>query len=651
VNRRVVVRRLLVAGLVVLVVLELAYLVAGNLLLATDWGRDLVNRKPERVAVQWDGGWTAWPGTVHLDGLKLRGQSRSVQWAATAERASGSISLLGLLAREFRADDIRASGVTFLLRRRQDREWKNHPPPPVELQPEIPGLENPPLDPPSRPDRAPEDAWELGLEFDRLTDVREIWVDQVRYLGPAEASGGFEIFLKRTIEVLPSRLELAGGRLELAGEEVAREITGVLTAESDRYSHPENKGTAALAFYRFGAEGSGEVGDVAGLVPDGQALELERLAGRLAVDGSFVQGRLAPGTRIAVEPAAVSLRLLDDRAEGSGRVEATVADGGWEATGVLEEFSITRLGADAPHVTGEQLTAELAGASAELGELLDRVHLTLDLPPATLADLTVYDDVLPAAADLRILGGRGTLSGHFEAELRRPPEVSGTSETPTAAGDSEVSGTSAEVSGTSASASASGSLRLTSQGLAARFGDVSLAGDLTVDAVFPTLDLAGREYRLDGTTVTIDRGRLGGEVAGDDRPWNGRVRVIYGALTPGGGTLVDANLDGRFSDTRPLLALYASRRDLPDWLERVLTEDDLEVSGRVAAGSDAVRLREMEITAEDLEILGDLALSGPGQRRGRLYLAFGRLDLGVELTPAGRDLHLLRAKKWFEEGR
>lgn len=640
-THRRLLRRLVLAALALLAVLEVGYLVAGNLFLRTEWGRELVNRKPERMAARWDGGWTVWPGSVHLENLELRGQSRSVQWAATAERASGAISLLGLATREFRTDDIRATGVTFRLRRRHDREWKNRRPPPVALQPEIPGLENPPVDPPPRPNRAPEDAWEIGLDFDRLTDVREIWVDQVRYLGPAEASGGFEMRLKRTTEVLPSRLEFAGGRLLLAGEEVASGVAGVLSAESDRYPHPEHKGTAALAFYRFGAQGSGEVGDVAGLAPDSQALELERLAGRLAVDGTFDRGRLGPDTRIAVDPAEVVLRLLDDRAEGSGRVEATVTDGTWEADGVLDEFSITRLGADAPHVSGSGLAATLRGASAELGEILDRVHLALDLPPATLTDLAVYDDLLPAAAGLRILGGRGTLAGQFEAELRRPPEVSGTPEVPADTGDSELSGTSA----------ASGSLRLVSEGLAARFGDVDLSGDLTVDAVFPDLDLAGRAYRLDGTTVTLERGRLGGEVTGGDTPWNGRMGVIYGALTPGGGDLVTATLDGRFSDTRPLIALYASRRDLPDWLERVLVEDDLEVSGRVAAGADAVRLQEMEITTEDLEILGDLSLSGPGRRRGRLYLAFGRLNLGIELTPAGRDLHLLRAKRWFEEGR
>jgi len=114
-------RRLLRAA-VSLLALYVLYLVAGNVFLNTSIGRDVVNRKPEKFRMEWEGGLTLWPGQVTLRGIRLEGLARNIAWDVQAEAARGRIALWPLLRKELRFPWIDADQVTGGARRIAPRE-------------------------------------------------------------------------------------------------------------------------------------------------------------------------------------------------------------------------------------------------------------------------------------------------------------------------------------------------------------------------------------------------------------------------------------------------------------------------------------------------------------------------------------------------
>ena len=86
---------------ITLLMLEAAYLVGANGFLHSDWGRELLNRRPEKLTVAWQRAWTWLPGLVTFRRLELRGNARRASWQVTVERGRMLIWLPSLLLSEF----------------------------------------------------------------------------------------------------------------------------------------------------------------------------------------------------------------------------------------------------------------------------------------------------------------------------------------------------------------------------------------------------------------------------------------------------------------------------------------------------------------------------------------------------------------------
>ena len=58
----------------------IVYLLGVNVFLNLGVFRPLINRKPEKILLEWDRAWTILPGHIHLRGFRIRGQTRRQQW-------------------------------------------------------------------------------------------------------------------------------------------------------------------------------------------------------------------------------------------------------------------------------------------------------------------------------------------------------------------------------------------------------------------------------------------------------------------------------------------------------------------------------------------------------------------------------------------
>jgi hypothetical protein len=180
--------RVAAAALAVLATVEVAYLAAGNLLVATPLLERLLDRKPEKRRVEWDRAWTVVPGRVHLRGFRLRVQNRPTQWLLTLDRATATIDLPALTRRGFHLTSLDGDGLTFRLRRRLDTRPETGAA--QEAAPPIPGLANPPARPPEEVYGRPEGpGWRIELDRVTVTGVREIWIDEHRVTGDGRLTG------------------------------------------------------------------------------------------------------------------------------------------------------------------------------------------------------------------------------------------------------------------------------------------------------------------------------------------------------------------------------------------------------------------------------------------------------------------------------
>jgi hypothetical protein len=166
-----------------LLVLEIAYLILGNLFLRFGLRR-IANGSPQEVMLEYESAYALWPGTASIRGYRLRSQDTHIQWRLDVEHADITVDLLALFRRTSHATRIRAEGVSFRLR----RKLSNATAPRAGALPPIEGYDDPPMKAIGAPGPPTTDAEYsdvmVNLE-DSEASVREIWVDEFRIVGPA----------------------------------------------------------------------------------------------------------------------------------------------------------------------------------------------------------------------------------------------------------------------------------------------------------------------------------------------------------------------------------------------------------------------------------------------------------------------------------
>ncbi|MFQ5936261.1 MAG: hypothetical protein ACE5LB_07630, partial [Acidiferrobacterales bacterium] len=135
-------RKWLIIAVSVVLAIEVIYVVGANVFLNSERAFDLINRKPEKLWLRWDKGWTLVPGVAHVEGLQIRGQDRNFQWYAQLDEITTAVSLTALIEKRFRTVWMRGSGLNFSMRQRLP--LGSTPGKEAALMPDIPGLSNPP---------------------------------------------------------------------------------------------------------------------------------------------------------------------------------------------------------------------------------------------------------------------------------------------------------------------------------------------------------------------------------------------------------------------------------------------------------------------------------------------------------------------------
>jgi hypothetical protein len=609
------------------------YLAAGNLWLHEGGLERMLNRRPERLSIHWKSAWTLWPGVVHVRGFELRNQTRTFQWWVAVDRGTVDVDLWNLQDRELLLGPVSGTGAVFRLRRRLDTPPRSRPGRP-ELYPPIPGLANPPaakpelLYPPKPgPKRNP---WHVQITGLNLDDVREVWIEEVRFAGQARVAGGFDVRARERVEVEPSRVEILAGTLGLGAGTRARPILadarGRLDGRIEPYAPQKFKGWQVFNFTSGRVTLEGQVHSLAFLdvfFRETRWVDLRFGGGRTTTDLRLRRGEILPGSSLEARPEGITVSFLDYRAQGDGSVRWWVEREKGATTGkialALDHFRIQREGYGRPHVRGRGLRLEAASDRPRIGGLFDPRWVAIDMAEAEVPDLRFYNAYLPARSGLTLTGGSGRMSARFRAAA---PAWIGT-----------------------------GEMRLTAQGLGARFQEKRLRGNLALHTLLRRADLREKRFDIGGSKIdltdVVSLDAPPGEAPGS--PWWARAHFDNAVLAPGSPVFLRARVESTLSDTRPLFALVApagGRGKVLHWVDDLLDIQGIGATADLTVGRSFLGVDHLAVAGGKAQVQGRFQVAD-GQQRGILYAALGRLDVGLELADGKRDWKILHPRKWF----
>ncbi len=620
-------RRWLVRALIVLALLQGLYLVLANAFLQSSAGHRLINRKPEKIQISWGSARTFLPGYVHLTDVHLKNQNRRLRWELELDRARLRFSVPALALKRFSVRHLHMQGMEFRLLRRPE------PGAPLpDDRPEISGFPGPLASPAGpRPPRR-RGAWTLSLSGIEVEGIREVWIEDQRFVGDGRANGGVWLEVGGPLRIAPSVLELVEGRITSGDEMVSETVRLVIEARSDRFVPHENRGIAVLGFLsgrvRFESPETG-FGFLNGYFRKAPWIDVGG-TGDVRVDVTVDRGRLSPGSLVTVDSQDLTVDALEFHAFGRGEIRAEVkvpeekptptdADGiETRLEAELHDFEIGGGSSGTPLARGSGLTLAARSDEADLVDGFGNVDVELVIPRSEIPDLSAFNAFLPAATDLRIDSGQGNFQGRLSLS--------------------------------SADHSGNGELEVQGEGVGLIFQDNTVFGDVRVVTRLQSADLIGRRFDISGTRVDLERFRItNAESDAEETGWWGKIELRDGELRGGEEPRgIDATLVAQLRDSGPLAAYLAEKKAALSWFENLMTVEDVTAEGHLRTDGKTISIDRVRITGDKLEILAAALHLTHGRRDGLFFFKLGPLSAAVEIDGQDRDWKLIRSRRWYE---
>ncbi len=585
------------------VLVELLYVVGANLFLNSDWGQSKLNRRPEKLAMQWQVVWTLVPGLVHFEGLELRGRARRASWRARLSRGRLYIWLPSLFNRHLRLLSGAATGSS------------------VEVDSALPPAG-------SRPERRKR-GWRISIDRLDLADVERLRFGRYRIEGAGRLRGAASFEVRGPMAFEFTELSFHDARILAAGVMAADSLTldAVLDVEETTI------GDTTIADLLAGASGDIELvaeasnlGFLTAYLGRFPWIDIDGI-GHLAVDLEMTDGWLAPGSSLDFEGPMISASYLGFRASGAGRVRGRVPEGAGHVLleAELDSYGVERRADGEQLLEGRALSVVVTNDSTAIDRPAQGVAVAFRLPPARVLDMAALDPYVPGSTGLALAGG--------EAEI------------------------SADIDYSAAERGGQGWLRFEGRRIVADFDDSRVQANVVLDARFPSVELEAGILTLDGTALAIDRVRLQRDGEMEESDWSARLRVPAGTLTrefasdPPEPAVVSGTLEAELVDTTPLTAVIRDRAPKLAWFDELLTVENVELESGFRLAGPEVRLEGLVISGgaeERLEILAELDLRKRSVE-GVVFVGWRLLTAAVMLGDDGRDWKLTRSRRWYTE--
>jgi hypothetical protein len=594
------------------VVLLLVGSVGGmNALLATRWPMQWMNGDPDHLRVSYGHAWTLWPPlALQLEDLNLSFQDPDTQVQIQAARVSGYLSPWALLSLRLQAHGVKASGIVFKLRPRVlpgDEGVKRAWLPPIDGFPSV--------------DKVPGEVWPKLITFDlggmQLTDVREVWVGEVRYRGAGAISGGMVFEPLRSLTLDDISLTDTKGELT-RGDQTLLTLTALSArADLDRLAF-EGVGLADLHKLSAnvtlkGALDSASLANFA--VRSVPWLTVSGADGLVDADVRLTRGVLQDGSTFVSKAPGVTLLTPFVSLRGEGEVRLTAKEGARRLELVLLSPQVT--GSDkTPWMHAERFRLVSKGpADLTAPDVFDGV---LTLTKARASDLRFLNRFLPRGAGLSVVSGDGLVNA-------------------TIALDSTTSKGSGEVEATFSK------LELASR--ASR-----LTGQAVVKAHLRSIDLSTGLMRLDGSSFEF----TDATVFADKRRYDGfwlKARVPEWSLSVNGPLRTTATVAFEVQHLQPVMGIVEAQVPVPFPVRLMSEHHDVSCTASVRVAPNLVEVTDLRIHAEALDVWADLAVRETPGVWGAVLVKSMPVIAAIELRGVSQRAVLADAVPWFHKWR
>lgn len=608
------------AALVFVVALFALYLIVGNGLLLARVPVRYFEGRTQSVRISYDSAWTWWPGAVWASDLVVAIQQRGEELEFRAEEASGKVHVDDLVRGTFRLTRLDADELSFRFRSRRDdlaaAEAASVMLPPIAAFGALAVKDGTPKSVP--PTDADYDKWRVVVDVDRAS-VREVWVEGLRFQGPAAVSGGIDFKPYRWVRVPPTAVRIEGGSFQRVGLSPPDLVVDVDARARLTVPHfpVDLDAVDLLRFMDLDLAGDGMADAGAWLtalsvLPGGDALAHDG-TGPLRVRGALRQGQILPGSRATWETVHV------DVVTSMGR--ATVA-GPARVVAVAEPDAVVHVRADT--TAADLRLLALAGGVIHAEGAEGWLRLRND--PHLLEPVFAAGHLAVPAANMGLVG----LSPAKEVRFERGIAF--------ARGTLDVDG----------------AMRFRGRG-ASRVDDLVMSasgmkvtGRLQADV---TLDEAtfGDHARVRAASFLRldDMGLAAGEerVAG----WWGRIEARTSMEKIGEGPVsTQTTLHTRARDAEPVRAMLEGANHIPG-----IVGDQLEMKGLVATGLVESRGPRLQVDLEDAtgegaRVRGRLVESGD-EMRAAFLVETDVVDAGVAIARKKTSVQMLAGDGWLAE--
>ncbi|WP_313953584.1 hypothetical protein, partial [Accumulibacter sp.] len=473
-------------------VVEILYLVTGNLLLNGGFLPQMLSRTPDRFRIEWASAWTIVPGHLRVTGLTLSGQTPRQQWWFAMGQGEARLALGSLFYKTVRLADLEVDSMSAGVRdriavavapaARLASSAGALPTVPAVPQPDAAPLT---LTPPEAEGVSEWSGWTIAVNHADIAQIQALEVDGYRFSGQARLRlEGFNYRLDGPLAMARGRVQLDSGKLLRGSELLAADLQGDVDIRLDGFVPGENPGAGAARFVSGSLTVTGDLasfGFINSYLSDSQWLQLDgsgRLKGRLSIE----HGTLMDGSELVVESPDLTL-VLDERlasgagerhlVQGAGRVHGDVrAQQGERHTRLQVELRDVAMRSSPKNQLFLQaqgfhldVTAGLVNLSEKPGEPAVSMHWR----EAVMPDVALLNAYLPGGLPFRLISGQARLN----AQLAYADRV------------------------------VSGGFELAGEKISGLIFDKSVAGTLAVDLIVNEADFENRRLDLSGSRIRM----------------------------------------------------------------------------------------------------------------------------------------------------
>ena len=403
-----------------------------NVFLSTSLFGKALNADPDTIFITYTRGWSLWPGRVHARDLVIRSSDSGVQFILRIDSCHFTFSPLDLaLSKTFHVTSVSGSGITFHARQRT-------PSPAITEDyaaslPPIAGFERvslPVLTPPNLVEKWDDGYWHLfsvRLENVVATDVREVWIDSMRWNGEAHITGGFYLKPIRQAHVDDihlTLLERTPGQVTYLQHVMVAPIAGKVDLNIAAFDPRTIPLGELVHLIDLRTDVHGRVPDLAQWPKDltepvvlSGAAELRQVAVRVE------RGKLVSGAHVDVTVPAAVVEAAGLRSTGAVSLVAdTVEDAGSKLTFLLGVRSLATARSDAAEPLVRVPLLEIHGDSRalDLADPLSELHAAASLPDAEIPDVDRAAPFVPESMRSKLSFHGGRLHASAQGELWYP---------------------------------------------------------------------------------------------------------------------------------------------------------------------------------------------------------------------------------------